>query len=171
MVHYRKTILGIGAAAVAVIGGTIIVSPAHATPPIGFTSTPLINGTFDEFDVKAPKTDKWDLMLKSKGQTDIRVSRVTFARDGGQSGWHSHPGPNLLYVVSGSVTEYDGSDPVCAFKTYKAGDSFGDNGGSAVHFVINSGSVPAVVMAVAMYPAGAGTRTDRDQPTNCLVTP
>ncbi len=70
-------------------------------------------------------------------------------------------------MVSGSVVEYDGNDPLCGFTTYNQGDSFGDNGGSAVHLVVNPGSGPAVVMAVAMYPAGAVTRASQPKPSNC----
>lgn len=170
MNNQRKTIFAIGIAAVAA-AASIVAVPAIATDALGgFRPVPIFLGTFGPLDVKAEKNDKWDLMLKSKGQTDVRVTRVEFPA-GSSSGWHSHPGPNLLTVTAGTVIEYEGSNPLCTGTTYHTGDTFGDNGGSAVHLVRNEGGVAAVVMAVAFYPHGVTPITaSKPKPNNCPST-
>jgi quercetin dioxygenase-like cupin family protein len=166
---YRfRTIFATGIA-IATVSAAIIVVPAVATPSLGgFRPVPIFVGTFGPLDVKAEKSDKWDLMIKSKGRTDLRVTEVNFPA-GSSSGWHSHPGPNLLTVKQGSVVEYDSDNPLCTGTTYNTGDTFGDNGGTAVHLVRNEGSTAAIVMAVALYPHGVTPTTDstKSKPNNC----
>lgn len=171
MIHYRKrtAIIGIFAATTLAVGVGVVTMPAlasHGFP--GFNPTPIVHGVFEAFDVKAEKSDKWKLSIKSHGQTDLRVTSVVWA-PGASSNWHSHPGPNLLTVKRGSVTEYEGSDPVCPFRTYNVGDTFGDNGGSAIHLVRNEGTVEAEVIAVAFYPRGAQGTVTKPRPTNCAT--
>lgn len=153
---------------IAAISAALITSAAPATPPTGgFAPSPLSVGTFDSLDVKAEKTDKWDLTLRAKGETDVRVTRVSFPAHS-SSGWHSHPGPNLLTVTSGTVIEYEGGNPLCTGTAYHAGETFGDNGGSAVHLVRNETGSAAEVMAVALYPHGVTpTTVSQPKPNNC----
>ncbi len=59
------------------------------------------------------------------------------------------------------MVEYEGSNPLCTGNTLTAasptsvtppvptGETFGDNGGSAVHLVRNESAAPATVMAIA----------------------
>jgi len=169
MTYRRKKIAAVGIAAATMVAVTLIAVPGFATGPIGGFSPSLISfGTFGPFDVKAEKDGKWDLMLKSKGQTDVRVTRVSFPA-GSSSGWHSHPGPNLLTVTQGTVVEYEGSNPVCPHTTYTRGDTFGDSGGETVHLVRNNTGSPAEVIAVAFYPQGATPTTNTSKPTNCSI--
>ena len=178
MVTHRRKI-----AAAAAIAGAVLVVPALATHTAGgFAPDPRAMGTFDSLDVKGEKAGKWDLMLKAKGRTDVRVTEVHFAA-GASSGWHSHPGPNLLIVIEGEVVEYEGDDPLCSGNTLTAasptstsppvatGETFGDNGGSHVHLVRNESGAPATVMAIAFYPHGVRPlTTPRSRPTNCGET-
>ena len=174
----RKTIFAFGVAT-ATISVALITLPAIATPSYGgFAPSPLSFGTFGPIDIKAEKDGKWDLRLKSKGQTDVRVTRVAFPA-GSSSGWHSHPGPNLLTVTLGSVVVYDSSNPLCTGTTYTkqtvtvpTGGTFYDNGGSAVHLVRNETGAPAEIMAVAFYPHGVTPLTDstKPKPTNGPAT-
>jgi quercetin dioxygenase-like cupin family protein len=169
MIHHRKTLVAtVGLGGAAAFTTVLIVGPAIATPPTGgFSPSTIFVGEFDPFDVKAEKTDKWDLALKSKGVTDLRVNRVSFPAHS-SSGWHSHPGPNLLTVTIGEVVEYEGDNPLCTPTVYHTGDTFGDNGGSAVHLVRNETGVAAEVMAVALYPHGVTPlTTSQPKPTNC----
>jgi quercetin dioxygenase-like cupin family protein len=39
------------------------------------------------------------------------VQTIAFA-SGATSGWHSHPGPVLIQVVSGTMTFYESNDPM-----------------------------------------------------------
>ena len=169
MIHHRHKVVLIGIAAASTLAVAIVAVPAlasHGFP--GFNPTPISFGVFGPFDVKAEKSDKWDLAIKSHGQTDVRVTNVAIAA-GGSSNWHSHPGPNLLMVKLGTVTEYEGSDPLCSQTTYTQGQTFGDNGGSAIHLVRNETGAPAEVIAVAFYPHGATPTVTKTIPTNCTA--
>ena len=50
--------------------------------------------------------------LNTKGPSDVHVTINTVA-PGGNSGWHTHPGPSFVVVKSGTATLYDGDDPTC----------------------------------------------------------
>jgi quercetin dioxygenase-like cupin family protein len=173
MIHHRKTITAAGLALATAIAAASIAGPALATPPVGtWAPVPLSVGSFNDLTIMAEKAGKWDIMVRAKGITDLRVTRVPFAV-GSSSGWHSHPGPNMLTVTAGAVVVYEGSDPLCTGRTYSAGQTFSDNGGSASHLVRNeSGSVAAEIIAVALYPHGVTPLTDstRPKPTNCPAT-
>ena len=172
----RKKLIAAGMAATATIAVAVAVvtGPALANHATGFSPSAISFGVFGPFDVKAEKNDKWKLAIKSHGQTDLRVTRVSWAA-GASSNWHSHPGPNLLTVTQGSVTEYEGSDPLCTATIYTQGQTFGDNGGSAVHLVRNHTGSPAEVIAVAFYPHATGTppvpapTVTKTRPTNCTA--
>ncbi len=180
MIHHRKKMAAAGMAAASIVGAMLVV-PALAAPSGGFAPDPRAVGTFDSLDVKGEKAGKWDLMLKAKGLTDVRVTEVHFPA-GASSGWHSHPGPNLLVVIEGEVVEYEGENPLCTGNTLtagapvgtpavKTGETFGDNGGSHMHLVRNETGAPATVMAIAFYPHGVTPlTTNRTRPTNCPTT-
>ena len=174
MFDRRKKIAAAGIAAAATIAMAVVTVPALASH-IGFHPTQIVLGVFGPLDVKAEKNDKWKFMIKSHGQTDLRVTSVVWAA-GGSSGWHSHPGPNLLTVKRGSVKEWEGSDPLCTATIYNAGDTFGDNGGSAIHLVRNNSATDeAEVIAVAFYPHATGSppvpapTTPKTRPANCAA--
>ncbi|WP_205480490.1 hypothetical protein [Sphingomonas arenae] len=143
--------------------------PAAATPASGFTAVQQWKGTFPELMLKADKeqvrSDKWDLMLKTTGTTDLWVVRNAVAV-GGQSGWHMHPGPSLITVTVGSITAYDSDDPLCSPKVYSAGQTFLDSGAHA-HLLKNESGAAAETVAVQFLPEGAGRRIDAPQPNNC----
>lgn len=171
MIYNRKIIGAVGIAAATTIAATLIAVPARATPPVGtWAPVPISVGSIDDLTIMADKTGKWDIMARAKGLTDLRVTRVPFAV-GTSSGWHSHPGPNLLTVTAGTVYVYEG--PLCTGTPYSAGQTWSDNGGSHVHLVRNqSTTVAAEVIAVAFYPHGVTPLTDSSipRPNNCDST-
>lgn len=170
MLRLRDKFTLAGVVAGTTLAVAVMTVPAFATHGFpGFNPTPISFGVFDRFDVKAEKSDKWDLAIKSHGETDLRVTRVSFAA-GASSNWHSHPGPNLLTVTVGSVTEYEGSNPLCTSTVYTQGQTFGDNGGSTIHLVRNHTGSPAEIIAVAFYPHGATPTVTKPRPTNCTFT-
>jgi hypothetical protein len=96
---------------------------------------------------------------------DVVFQLVTI-QPGGTAGWHSHPGPFLATVKSGTVTLYDGSDKSCTPHAYGVGQSFIDPG--EVHIARNEGSVPAEFYLAYLVPAGANPlRIDQPSPGNC----
>ena len=59
--------------------------------------------------------------------------------------WHSHYGPVIVNIVSGSLTYVPAG--TCEETTYAAGESFVDAGHGHVHSAYNPGSEPTVFIA------------------------
>lgn len=155
----------------ALLATVSIATPAAATPGSGFVPSGIVTGHFGSLDVKteSDKTDKWGLNLKTKDDTDIGADRLNVAA-GGFSGWHAHPGPVFVTVLSGTIVWYDGSDPLCTGHTYTAGQSFIE-GPYRIHNAANaSSSQPAEFVAITIKPegfVGPAFRLDRAKPNNC----
>lgn len=151
--------------------GFLIGAPALATPPSGFTAVQQWKGVYPplnlntQSDRRADKDDKWDVKLMTKDTSDIYVTRNAIAI-GGQSGWHSHPGPSLITVTVGTIKAYESTDPACGATTYHAGEGFVDYGDHA-HLLRNESGAAAETVAVQFLPTGATRRIDERRPTNC----
>jgi quercetin dioxygenase-like cupin family protein len=144
-----------------------------ATPPSGFTAAQQWTAAFDEIDVKTNDALPHQVKIKTKGQSDAFVTRNTIAArtattPGGQSGWHTHPGPSLIMVTEGEVTAYEGDDPTCTPRVYKKGEGFIDPGDGHVHLLRNETTSPAETVAFQIIPRGAVRRIDiLPAPGNC----
>jgi quercetin dioxygenase-like cupin family protein len=154
-----------------VLGAAGYGGAALATPPAGVTTTTFGVGRFDTIDSRTktdidpgPGRDFWKAALKTKGASDVYVLQNTIA-PGGTFGWHSHPGPSLVIVKSGTATFYHG-DPGCPKVVVPAGHGFVD-GGHDLHVVRNEGTVDLVTVVVSLVPAGFGRRIDEPAPANC----
>lgn len=174
MTHLRM--LASGAAAASLIVSSSFVAPASATPSgptpgVSFVPSLIVNGDFGTLHVNTPgdKTDKWGMMLKTLDETGISADRLT-VQESGFSGWHAHPGPVFVTVTQGSITWFDGSDPLCVSRTFTVGESFIEDA-YVVHNVVNaSASADAEFIAIAIKPEdadGLAFRLDRPEPTNC----
>ena len=141
-----------------------IATTALATSGTGVTSIPVAQGNSDNIDVKV-KTGDWKLMINAKGSSTLAVSENRVA-PGGHFGWHSHPGPSLVIVKSGTSTFYRGDDPTCTPEVHPAGTAYVDPGG-VVHIARNEGSVDLVVIVTRLTPEGAAPRIDEADPGNC----
>ena len=157
----RATSIAVLAFAMAATGAT-----SSATPGSGFAPSVVVNGHFDSLSQMTDKTGKWDLSIKSKGDTDVGTDWLSIAA-GGYSGWHTHPAPVFVTVTSGSIVWYDGSNPICAPHTYSAGESFVEPAGRN-HYVRNaSTSATAEYVAIRMNPTGVPFRQDAPKPSGC----
>lgn len=174
MAHYRKFLMVSASRVVAlaaVAASALMAVPADATPASGFTAAQQWKGVYPPMQVNTDnnrstdKSNKWDFKLMSKDTSDVYVTRNAIAVNG-QSGWHSHPGPSLITVTIGVVTNYDGSDPACAPTRYSAGQGFLDSGDHA-HLIRNESGAPAETVATQFVPTGATRRIDEPKPTNC----
>ena len=91
---------------------------------------------------------------------------------GGSTGWHSHPGPAVVIVKSGSLTLYDGDDRRCIGTAYTAnpatpavGKVFIDEGRGHVHIGRNEGSTNTELYVTYLdVPVGAAPRIDVPRP-------
>jgi quercetin dioxygenase-like cupin family protein len=171
--HRTRVVAAIGFATVAaVVAAMLIVVPALATPASGVTTSIIAVGHFDDInsttktDIAAGgRTDFWQARINTKGLSDLHVLQNTIA-PGGTFGWHSHPGPSLVIVKSGTATFYMADDPACAPQVVQAGSGFVDNGHDT-HVVRNEGSVDLVTVVVSLVPAGFARRIDEPAPANC----
>jgi quercetin dioxygenase-like cupin family protein len=164
--HKRAVAAVVGIAAVGALIMTTLVVPALATPQSGLTATQVSKGLFDEINVKTNNFRPHKVKLKTKGASDVYVIRNSFAA-GGQSGWHTHPGPSLITVTIGEITAYEGDDPTCMPKVYKAGEGFIDPGDGHVHLLRNETTASAETVAVQILPKDAPRRIDAPSPGNC----
>ena len=142
---------------------TSMAAPAQGTPASGFTAAQQWKGQYGPLDIKL-KTDTFDLKIDSKGDSDVYVTRNAIAV-GGQSGWHTHPGPSLVTVTIGEITVYD--DQTCRPARYHAGETFIDHGDGHVHLLRNESSAAAETVAVQFIARDGVRRIDAPQPTNC----
>ena len=157
----RKGIV-IGAAVAAAVSAGIV----WATPPSGTTSMLIGRATFGEaFNIKRVGPDGWDVKVKATPNLDIAVQRIVF-QPGGQSGWHSHPGPVFISVVEGTMTFYESDDPTCAPVVRHAGEGYVDVGDHA-HIARNETLEPATNVVTYLVPPGAPLRIDQPNPGNC----
>ena len=135
--------------------------PSNA--PCGGDHNTFAVGRFDTINTKI-KTGPWKAKISTRA-SDLHVLENTIA-PGGTFGWHSHPGPSLVTVKSGTATFYLADDPTCSPHVVPAGSGFVDSGGD-VHVVRNEGTVDLVTVVVSLVPAGATRRIDQDNPGNC----
>lgn len=162
----RLRIYAAGAIAAALIASSS--APVLATPPSGNAASPIVNGHFGTLSLNTAgdKTGKWGLILKTLDETDVGATRIT-VQPSGYSGWHAHPGTAFLIVTQGSVTDYDGSNPLCTSHTYTVGQTF-INHSYQIHNVVNaSSSATAEYIAIAINPTGPAVRIDEPKPNNC----
>ncbi|HMJ16776.1 MAG TPA: cupin domain-containing protein [Gemmatimonadaceae bacterium] len=141
----------------------------HFTMGSGTTSTLLGRATFSDPDDQNFKvkrmTGDWHVEIKSKPAFDIAVQSITF-QPGGQSGWHTHPGPVFIQVVSGTMTFYKSDDPTCTPIVRTAGQGYLDVG-EHPHIARNETAAPAQNVVTYFAPPGAVLRLDEPRPGNC----
>jgi hypothetical protein len=130
----------------------------------GFTSTLIARGNLGTFHMQS-KAAGYDVELKSHDNTDIAVANIGITPRG-FSGWHSHPGPVLVVVKSGTITFYRADNPNCAADVYGPGSSFTEQGGLLAN-ATNKGSVDVVAVATFFAPPGAALKIDAPKPDNC----
>ena len=148
-----------GIIAVAAFAGVTL-----ATPGVGVTNTTIATGNLPA-TLAMVKTGAWKLDLRTKGDSDVIVTESRLV-PGATFGWHSHPGPSLVVVKSGTLSFYRGDDPTCTAQIFQAGDVLIDPG-NVVHVGRNEGSVDLVVLTTRLIPDGAAARIDEPAPGNC----
>ncbi|HWQ24866.1 MAG TPA: hypothetical protein VNK94_12235 [Gaiellaceae bacterium] len=152
-----RIVLGLVASAAL---ATIVAASALATSGSGVGADILARGTLG---------GHFKLKLRDSSNTgDVVVQKVVIAA-GGYTGWHSHPGPAIVIVKSGSFTLYDADDRSCTGKTYQAGAVFVDAGYGHAHFGRNEGTLNTELWVTYLdVPVGASPRLDvSPSPGNC----
>ena len=163
---FRRTFLAVIVVAVllAVAVGTALATPA--TP--GGLTVETARGPL----VDRPLAVNWHfgagskIKLQSQGPMEQAVQRIV-ASPGATFGWHSHPGPTIVTVLSGTLSFYHAED--CTHRiNYTQGQSF-SNLPDEIHLARNEGSVDLIVYATYFVPVGTvGLRIDQPSPgTGC----
>lgn len=88
---------------------------------------------------------------------------------GQKSGWHTHPGPAIVMVVSGELTLQEPKGSNCRSTTASAGEGF-VNAGGTVHQA-TAGASGADTWAVYVLPPDAQAVRDPVSPAESLPTP
>ncbi len=154
--------------AIALGAGFLLVGVALATPGVGIISAPVhARGTIGERQVVNSKSG---IHLKTKGSVDLATQQVVIG-GGGSTGWHSHPGPVLVTVKSGSLRLIYADDTTCEGTVYGAGDSFIDRGDEVTHIARNESLTQSVELwATYLVPGAPGTGFRNDvspAPSDC----
>lgn len=98
-----------------------------------------------------PGTDsEHNVILHMKGATDVLQAELIF-QPGGSAGWHIHPGPVVVVVKSGKLTEIHSSGCKTVHDT---GSAFFEQPGE-VHNVLNEGNVALDIYATFLSPSGS----------------
>jgi hypothetical protein len=168
-----------------VLGAGVYTAVVLATPSTGQGTTTLAKATVGALDLSAKwpitvvgdngKTHDqglWQAWLKTHGDSDLYVidnkfQPATATTPLGTSGWHSHPGPSIIFVVAGTITNYLSDDPTCTPHVYTVGQSFVDAGGDDAHILRNEGTTVAETIAVQFLPRGEARKIDEPSPGNC----
>ena len=116
------------------------------------------------FKVKR-KTGSWEIDIHAKDPTDVSVATLTI-QPGGNSGWHTHPGPGFVQVTSGTASFYEAGDPSCAPTIVSAGQAWLDRG-DIPHIAKNETGAPVTLLVTLFVPPGAPPRIDEPAPGNC----
>lgn len=156
----RRTTLAVAVLAMLL---AVAVGTALGTASSGVTAEtargPLVDRPLDVNWHFAPGSK---IKLQAQGPMEQAVQRIV-ATPGATFGWHSHPGPTIVTVLSGTLSFYHAED--CTHEIeYGPGMSF-SNLPDEIHLARNEGSVDLVVYATYFVPVGtAGLRIDQPSP-------
>ena len=90
-----------------------------------------------------------NVILHMKGATDVLQTDLIF-QPGGTTGWHIHPGPVVVVIKSGALTEIHSNG---CMTVHPAGSAFFENP-NEVHNVVNQTGVVTEVYATFLSPTG-----------------
>jgi hypothetical protein len=82
------------------------------------------------------------------------------------SGWHTHPGPVFINVISGTVIFYEVDDPTCTPKVVTAGQGYVDTGHG--HIGRNESGLPAKDVTISIVPVGETVLRENIQCKYCF---
>jgi quercetin dioxygenase-like cupin family protein len=143
-----KLILGTVLLMLAAASAVTVVASAAEGPPPPIAAEPLTPRSVftDEIDMKFKLKLHGGRMVVINVDDPSRTVVVKYTvQPSAQFPWHSHRGPVIVNLVSGSLT-YLPAD-TCHERTYSAGQAFVDPGHGHVHTAFNPGTEPMVFIA------------------------
>jgi quercetin dioxygenase-like cupin family protein len=167
---YWLFVVALAAAAMLAIAALTLGRPSSVSADHGLPhGLILARGSFAEAtDIKIKSTLGGEFrVMNVKDSAQVIVQNVTI-EPGAQTGWHSHHGPVVVVVASGTMTLYQADDPTCAPETYETGEAFVDPGQGNVHNARNEGAVGVSLYATYFdVPVGAGPAIAASNPGTC----
>jgi hypothetical protein len=143
-----KWLIAVAIAAFALGAGTAIATHVPqvdpTTVPVGFLAT--------HNDVAKFKISSFARAVKHH-RADVFVQHAQLG-PGGATPWHTHPGPAIVTVVSGSLSYQDQHGKRCRTVTYQQGHGFVDQGFGHIHRAI-AGSTGAHFYVTYVIPSGS----------------
>jgi quercetin dioxygenase-like cupin family protein len=121
------------------VGAAALLAMVAFSQVSGLQITPLADGL---------NTDN-NVILHMKGATDVLQADLIF-QPGGTTGWHIHPGPVVVVIKTGALTEIHSNGCVTV---HPAGSAFFESP-DEVHNVVNQAGVVTEVLATFLSPAG-----------------
>ena len=147
--------------------GAALAGVVWATPGSGVVSAIVLAraGFVEPVDIKFKIKDGRTEVIHVPDAQDTVVQQMVLA-PGGQSGWHSHPGPVVVLVKSGTVTFYSRESTGCVPRIYSAGQAFVDSGQGHVHLLVNQSATENVEFWATFFdvPPGGAFRLDAANP-------
>jgi quercetin dioxygenase-like cupin family protein len=142
----------------------------QATMPSGFIPNPLGFGVVPgEVKVKT-QVDGVEQALEAKAGDALNYHFIEITLvPGGQTGWHSHAGPEFVTVVEGTITVYEEHDP-CHGHDVSAGEALMGNAGH-VDIARNHTAQNARLVAMIITPDGVPPRLDEPAPPGADACP
>jgi quercetin dioxygenase-like cupin family protein len=122
------------------LAGALASAQGAAAQTIGLDIIPLAQGFSTEHEIR----------IHASGPNDVLQARLVFQPDG-ETGWHTHPGPVIVVVKNGALTEFHKNGCV---SVHPAGSVFFESAGE-VHRAINQTGQVVEVDATFISPAGA----------------
>jgi quercetin dioxygenase-like cupin family protein len=154
-------------AAMVLTFGAALAGVALATSPSGVLSgTVVARGSFvDPVDLSFKVDGGSSEIIHVKGAGQTVMQEIVLAPNG-STGWHSHPGPVVVLIKSGTMTFYDDT---CVVRTYTAGQAFVDSGQGHVHIARNLDQTQNLTLWATYFdvPAGGPFRIDAADPGTC----
>ena len=143
-----KLIFGTALLMLAAAAVVNVVPSAAVDPPPPIAAEPLTPRSVftDAVDMKLKlRTDEGGMTVIHVGDPSRTVDVKYTVQPGARFPWHSHYGPVIVNIISGSLTYV--SSGSCNEKTYSPGQSFVDAGHGHVHSAYNPGTEPTVFIA------------------------
>ena len=163
-------------AALAATAGVALALNDHGAAPVttaisaraaASTSTPApappVHATVGEFHFSSN-----DFKIDSKKPSEVVMPQIAI-HPGASSGWHAHPGPGFVVVISGTLTLYQVISNDCVKSTYGPGQGFVESPG-VVHIARNEGArgdVTAVATFLDIAPGTAAYKSIVPAPAAC----
>jgi quercetin dioxygenase-like cupin family protein len=146
--HSRRAVQILGTAILLLVAAAMVnvVPSAAVDPPPPIAAEPLTPRSVfpDDVDMKIKIKMHHQVVVQVDDPSRTVVVRYT-VQPGAQFPWHSHFGPVVVNIVSGSLTYVPAG--TCAERTYSAGEAFVDAGHGHVHTAFNPGTEPMVFIA------------------------